>query len=177
MTAAAREFVACPFRVVIDDREKRPFAFAGLHADARQGGLPLRVETAVRHLPTGDYSIEGMEHQVACERKSLCDLYSTLGQHRDRFERELARLAALDFAAVVVEAEWSEVLNRPPPRSSLNPKAVIRSVMAWQVRYRGVQWWFVPGRAVAEAVTLRLLQKVWQEREKAGKVTPTGAVA
>jgi ERCC4-type nuclease len=165
-----------PFVVAVDDREKLAYRFAGLHADARQHCRPLVVETVTRHLPTGDYTIDGegenelcpWAEMVAIERKSAEDLFCTLGQHRDRFERELERLAALDWAAVVVEAEWSELLRSPPIRSELNPKTVIRSVMAWQVRYPTLHWWFLPGRAVAEAVTYRLLEKFWREHQEKG---------
>lgn len=177
MPRAAAEFVQCPFRIVVDSREQRPFAFNRLRTDAKQNRLPLRIETVVRGLPTGDYSIDGLESRIALERKALGDLFSTLGQSRSRFERELERLAALDFAAVVIEAEWSEILSASPPRSELNPKTIIRSVMAWQVRWPRVHWWTVPGRDVAEHVTFRLLDRFWREQQAKvkGELTCTTA--
>lgn len=154
-----------PAVVVIDQREKRPFGFAAVRADAREGGGVLAVPTATVLLPTGDYSLAGLEAEVAVERKSIDDLYGTLGGQRERFERELERLSAMRFAAVVVEAELSEVLGSPPPRSQLSPKTVVRSVMAWQQRYPRVHWWFCPGREVAEVVTLRILDRYLRDRE------------
>lgn len=167
MTIAAATSVRCPFRVLIDQREKRPFDFARLRADARQHYAPLIVESRTCHLPTGDYTIDGMESRVAVERKSADDLFATLGQHRERFERELERLSTMEFAAVVIEAEWSEILGAPPIRSELNPKTVIRSVMAWQVRWPRIAWWTVPGREVAEHVTFRLLDRFFKEHQPA----------
>jgi hypothetical protein len=99
---------------------------------------------------------------VAIERKSLADLYSTLGQGRQRFARELERLNGYEFTAVVVEAEWSVVIGSPPAYSQLLPKTVYRSVIAWQVRYPKVHWWFVPGRDFAEVTTFRLLERYWK---------------
>ncbi|MDE2097140.1 MAG: ERCC4 domain-containing protein, partial [Patescibacteria group bacterium] len=118
-------------------------------------------------LKSGDYSLLGFENRIAIERKSLSDLFSTLGQGRDRFHRELERLAATDyqFAAVVCEADWATVLASPPERSMLRPKTVFRSVIAWQIRYPLVHWWFCPGRAFAEKVTFRLLERFWKEQQ------------
>ena len=152
-----------PYTIVIDTREQLGYQFAAPFTGPRK--VQLAVQTIVCGLPTGDYSLLGFESQIAIERKSLSDLYSTLGQGRARFTRELERLAAMEFAAVVVEAEWSEILGNPPSRSELNPKTVLCSVVAWQQRYPRIHWWTVPGRSVGEAVTIRLLDRFWRERE------------
>lgn len=158
--------VRFPVPVLIDTREQLPYTFAGLRADKREGGGPLIVETRSETLHSGDYSILGYAGRVAIERKSLADLFRTIGSDRERFERELSRLAEYDYAAVMVEAEWSEVLNDPPSRSKLSPKTIFRSVMAWQCRYPRVHWWFVPGRDMGEVATLRLLEKYHQSRQR-----------
>ncbi len=164
------------YTVIVDTRESLPYPFAGLLTDdgdgddpfdpsqcdapgegydfaapltTRRKAHPLTVQRRVATLRTGDYSIDGHQDRIACERKSLSDLYTTLGQGRARFIRELERLNAMDFAAVVVEAEWLRVATDPPSRSRLNPKTVIASVVAWQIRYSRVHWCFLPGRAVA----------------------------
>lgn len=106
----------------------------------------------------------GGEGLVAVERKSKEDLFSTLGQHRERFEAEHARLSALDFGAVVIEASWEEILERPPERSALNPKTIFRTCVAWSIRYR-VPWFCLPGRRAAEVATFRLLERWWHDRQ------------
>lgn len=156
---------AFPAVVLIDQREKLPYRFDAVPADVGQGGGLLAVTTSVETLPSGDYSLDGWRTEVAVERKSACDLFGTLGGGRDRFVRELERLASYRFAAVVVEAEWSDVFNDPPRHTQLSPKSVYRSVLAWSVRYPA-RWFFVPGRAVAEVTTFRLLQRFWMEQEK-----------
>lgn len=156
----------CPFGIVIDQREKRPYAFADIHADAKHSYAVVDVSCRSAHLPSGDYAIDGMVDRCAVERKSLDDLYSTLGQHRDRFVRELERLAAMEVAWVVVEAELGEILGSPPLRSELNPKTVVRSMQAWMVRYPRVHWVCCPGRDFAEVMTFRLLERFWAEDGK-----------
>lgn len=150
--------------VIIDTREQTPYEFTGLLCDKADGGGPLVVPTLRTGLPSGDYSLAGYEEQVAVERKSLADLFGTLGQGRERFERELHRLAAMQFAAVVVESTLPEVIRAPPPHSDLNPKTVVRSVMAWQQRFPRIHWWFAGPRPLAEAVTFRVLERFLKER-------------
>ena len=70
--------------VIIDSREQAPLAFAN---------LPSEVGT----LDTGDYSIRGLEHLVAVERKSLDDLLGIVGRDRQRFRRELQRLRGFRY--------------------------------------------------------------------------------
>lgn len=160
------EYIVPPYTILIDGREKAPYTFAGLRADSRQLRRPLSVNARVCYLPTGDYTIDGLDTQVACERKSLHDLYNTLSAHRERFEAELERLAAFQFAAIVIEAEWSEIL-RGLDRPRLSPKSVYRSIIAWQVRHPRVQWWAVPGRRMGEVTTFRLLDRFYSESVKA----------
>jgi ERCC4-type nuclease len=153
-----------PVVVLVDTREQMPFHFTGLRADAKDGRRPLVVSTRVATLATGDYSLEGMADRIAVERKSLADLFATLGQDRERFERELTRLAEMTFAAVVVEADWEKILKHPPDFSRLNPKTIFRSVIAWQQRYPRVHWWMGPDRRFAEIVTLRILERFLKEQ-------------
>lgn len=154
--------LACPFTVAIDSREQRPYSFKGLLSDARQGRRPLVVQTATVALSQGDYSIVGCETEIAIERKSLADLYHTLGQERERFQRELERLNSLRWAAVVVESDWAEVLA-PQERSRLLPKSVYRSILAWSQRFPGAHWFLLPGRRLAEITTFRLLERWWRD--------------
>jgi ERCC4-type nuclease len=150
----------------VDNREQQPYQFAGFRADKRQGGGPLVVETRTTCLQTGDYQLEEFEGRVAVERKSLNDLFHTLSQGRDRFERELSRLNDFEVAAVMVEAEWTRVFTDPPRFSNLDPKTIFRSVLAWQQRYPHVHWHFVPDREFGEACTLRIHERFHRERER-----------
>ncbi len=156
--------------VICDTREQAPYAFEGLTCDQADGGGPLIVPTIRDTLASGDYSLQGYAG-VACERKSLSDLYSTIGQGRDRFERELERLNKLDWAAVVIEATWPEVCAEPPPHTRLPPKTVFRSILAWSVRYPRVHWFPCGQRRLAEVTTFRLLERYVREKLAAGTHT------
>jgi ERCC4-type nuclease len=163
--AATVDRVTLPFTILVDQQEKLPFGFRGLNSDARDGRRELVVPTKAVRLVTGDYSIEGFESRVACERKNASDLFCSLGRGRARFQRELVRLNAMDFAAVVIEADWDEIINRPPERSRLRPKVVFRTVIAWQQRYPRVHWWACPDRRFAEVTVLRVLERFWRDHQ------------
>lgn len=162
--------ITLPFTIVIDQREKAPYQFTGLAADASQNHRPLIVPCKTSYLQTGDYSIEGMENLVTIERKSKEDLYSTLGSNLERFRREIKRMSSFAYAAVIIECGWNELVNNPPPRSRMLPKSVFRAACRWSVRY-GVPWFAVDSRRIAEAWVLRSLQEFWEEQQEAEKQT------
>lgn len=160
-----RVIFPCP--VVVDTREKKPYAFRSIRADARQGGGIMEVQAVSATVPSGDYSLLGFVGSVAVERKSIADLFGTLGKGRERFERELDRLSSMECPNVVVEAEWSEILDNYPQYSRLSPKSVFRSVNAWKQRYRRIHWEFVPGRQAGEVWTFRILERFFAEKQRA----------
>ena len=131
--------------IVVDTREQRPYIFVG---------------SVIGTLPTGDYSLQGFEHVIAIERKTLSDAYSSLGQGRARFRREVERMAALQYGAIVVEASVPDFL-RPPPFSRLAPTAALGSLLAWSVHF-GVHVMFAGDRDHGAAITLQLLTKFWR---------------
>lgn len=102
---------------IVDTREQLPLDLS-----------PLRTMTGT--LATGDYSIQGLEHVIAVERKSLSDLLGCVGQHRERFDREVQRLLSYPCRAIVVEACWAD-LERGEWQSKITPAAAIGSVLGW----------------------------------------------
>lgn len=131
--------------VAIDTREQKPYRFA---------------RSEVKTLASGDYSVVGLEDRVAVERKSKEDAYSSLGQGRARFERELQRLARFDYAAIVIETSLPDFL-RAPAFSRMNSRAAARSLIAWSVKYR-VCVFFAGDRRHGNALTQQLLEKFWR---------------
>ena len=128
--------------VAIDTREQKPYRFP---------------RSEMKTLPTGDYSVVGLEDRIAIERKTKEDAYSSLGQGRARFERELQRLSRYDYAAVVIETSLPEFLQAPA-FSRMNPKAAANSIIAWSVKYR-VCVFFAGDRRHGNALTRQLLEK------------------
>ncbi|MGQ9589922.1 MAG: HNH endonuclease, partial [Planctomycetota bacterium] len=133
------------FVVAVDTREQRPYRF------------PL---SETRSLKTGDYSIVGLEDRVAVERKRLEELFTITGRDRERFKRELERMAKLDYAAIVVEADLPQILQGAA-FSHVSPKAVIGSLVSWSIRYRA-HVFFAGDRRHGNALTRRLLEKFWR---------------
>jgi ERCC4-type nuclease len=133
--------------IVIDAREQRPYRYRG---------------AVVARLETGDYSVLGAEGRAAVERKSKQDAYKCLGQERARFEREMERLARLEFGAVVVEASLRDFLCAPA-FTCMSPRAAVRTLLSWCVKYR-VPVVFASDRRHARAATLCLLRAFWRYR-------------
>ena len=122
--------------IAIDTREQEPYGFD-----------PSRVTTVRKALPAGDYSLAGRETDVAIERKSLEDFVATAIHARERFARELRRLAAYDFACVVVEASMEDVLAHRY-RSGADPRAVFGAALSIVVDHH-VPVFFCGDRQVA----------------------------
>lgn len=160
--ADGNKLVPWPWTVLIDSREQQKYGFDGLWSGPAGKSPKLIVNTAVATLPVGDYSLAEYP-RVIIERKSKEDLYNSVNQKRDNFEARLYRMCAeYDFAAVVVEASWDDLLSNPPKYTQFNPKSLGRTIQAWMTKYRFVQWVCMPDRAWAEAYTFRLLEKFAQ---------------
>lgn len=115
--------------VLVDTREQTP--------------LPLRrLPWRRAGLYTGDYSLAGMEEQVAIERKSIADLVACCTSGRERFERELHRLRGFWFRRLLVVGALADI-EAGVYRSQVAPAAVLASLAAWEVRY-GVPVVFEP---------------------------------
>ena len=112
--------------IIIDTREQRPLHFKA---------LPTTRGT----LETGDYSIVGLTHCIAVERKSLDDLLACVGRERDRFTRELQRLRAYRFRLLVVETD-AATIDVGQWRSNLQPSHVFGSLAAWSAQFTLPVW-------------------------------------
>ena len=115
---------AGPITIIIDTREQEEYSF-----DSRL------VATIRRALPAGDYSVAGLENTIAVERKSLDDFVSTVIHSRERFRKELRKLAGYQAACVVVEAGVVDVLLHRY-RSDAHPNAVLGSALSIILDFR-----------------------------------------
>ncbi|MGC1273210.1 MAG: ERCC4 domain-containing protein [Planctomycetaceae bacterium] len=147
--------------IVADTREQAPFGFTGIPPLASEGDAvaPLVVR---RTLATGDYSIVGMESVIAIERKSVADLFGTLGKGRERFAREFERLAAMKWAAVVVEGDYVSIRDCPPGYSRMSAESIEGTIDSWSIKFPAIHWFLCPDRRAAEIRTFRLLDKAWK---------------
>ena len=141
-------------KIITDSREQKPYQFE------------LTSETGA--LPCGDYSIDGLESDIAIERKTIDDLIGCLTHDRERFERELHNGKALDYFALVVEASLSDLVNGKY-RSKMLPKSAVQSLLAFSIRYR-LPIFFCESRRYGQRVTESLLCKYARELEKKVKL-------
>lgn len=137
-------------RVLVDSRERAPWTFEG------QG-----IETEVVTLETGDYSLPGLEHRVAIERKSIDDWTGTVMRERSRFYRELERLRAFQFRAVIVEASVREIMGGRY-KSRANPASVLGFVAEVTVG-QSVPVYLAGSRPEAQILAGVLLRQAWKK--------------
>ncbi len=150
--------------IEVDTREQKPYMFKDI-----KSALPFK--TLRTTLKTGDYRVGPSalvcEEAVIVERKSLADLYSTLGSGRDRFEAEFARMEQYGYAVLMIEAEWSQILlpnNHLMHPTRMNPKSVLATLQAWSQRF-GVHIHTAPGRIIAERFTFRILERWYRDAD------------
>lgn len=74
-------------------------------------------EIETKTLKTGDYSIKGMETRIAIERKSMADLFGTLGKGHKRFKREISRGLEMDYFGIYIEGTEEKIRNKDFPGS------------------------------------------------------------
>lgn len=117
------------FHIVIDTREQEPYSFACPVVRAK--------------LDAGDYSVPGLEHRVAIERKSLADFVHTVIHDATRFAAELQKLAGMDAASVVVEANLDDILRgrNGDVLRSVAPQAVLGTALQIGLRWHVPVYW------------------------------------
>ncbi len=121
-------------RVIIDTREQR-----NEHISAYL--TRKKVASEQRKLDVGDYSAElsdgSFERSFVIERKrNLDEICGNFTSDRERFERELLRAKAYGIKVflLIEDASWNDVFLHNY-RSKLSEKALMASLLSWQVRY------------------------------------------
>lgn len=93
-------------RIVIDTREKTPWAFAS--------------ETKSAKLDCGDYSVEGAENNIAIERKaSVAEVAGNIT--KKHFWNAMERLSQVDRPYLILEFTKSDVAMYPKGPKGLPP--------------------------------------------------------
>ena len=167
-TPTARASGLAQLEIVVDSGERYPYRFASQQADAVRGALRC-----------GDYGVRRDGELVAAvERKSLEDLARSLVDAR--LTAQLAELATLPHAAVVVEERYSRLFTLP----FVKPGFVADLLARVQVRWPTVPVFFAETRPLAEEWTYRFLaaavsESVADERveQRLGDLVAAGELA
>ena len=160
-TPTARAHGIDGLQIVVDSHGQYPYRFAN-----------KQVATVKRALPCGDYGIVDDGRLIASvERKSLADLVAGLTGGKLRYQ--VADLAALPRAAVVVEERYSQVFKL----NYVRPALVADGLAELQVRWPNVAVVFCETRPLAEEWTYRFLAaaQAWSLTEEAvlQRISPT----
>lgn len=140
--------------ILIDTREQTPLEF--MHLPSERGTLQ-----------SGDYSIAGLEHDFAIERKSIPDLCGSLTRGRERFERELHRLRGFTFARILIVGSPHEV-----QATAHNAKAIFSSLSAMETRWNVPVLW-EPSPELAARLIERWAWFFWRDRSAIGRKAGT----
>ena len=149
--------------VVVDSHERYGYKFKDQQVVIRRAGLAA-----------GDYGVIAEGRLVASvERKSLADLMSSLTTGKLKYQ--LAELAGLPRAAVVVEDRYSQVFKSRHVR----PAVVADMLAECQVTWPNVPIMFLETRTLAQEWTYRFLAAAWaaQQQEYGGELAIRELVA
>jgi len=142
------------FTIIVDTREQKPFLFKGIDPQPK---------IIIKKLDTGDYSLEGYSDQICVERKSVIDLFGSCGSGRERFQREIERMGKFEYAAIVCEGDWQQILRSSQEYTMMLPKSIFASIVAWEQRYN-IYFWPCVNRKMAEKTTYRILERYYRDR-------------
>ena len=148
--------------IVVDSREHYPYRFS-----------KQRATTVRAALSAGDYAVrsDAGAPVAAVERKSLADLAGGLNNGTLVFE--LAKLAEMPRAAVVVEDRYGNLLKHAYTPAGFLPDMLARV----QVRYPEIPIVFLETRPLAEEWTFRYLGAALAEYESEQHTDPQMRVA
>ena len=113
--------------------------------------------TIRKRLPVGDYTLQGMEEEMAIERKTLPDLVNSIIQDREDFIEKCERLSRFRKKCVVIEGSLSSI-KTPYEDSQAHPNAVLGSLVAGQERW-DIPVYFLDDFLLAEEFVASMLSK------------------
>jgi len=143
------------YTIIRDSREKEGSGWR-FNATAKCNG------TVIRKLDTGDYSIEGMEHLITIERKSISDLWGTLTTGKDRFHREMQRAVHIPSRYIIIEGSLKDVYSGCY-FSKVSPEFILSSLASLEFDY-GIRVVFADKRKdLCQWYVRKLLEKLYKK--------------
>ena len=118
-------------KIIIDTREKNPI-------DLEFAEFPYITSIERRKLNVGDYACQfenGFEVPAYFERKSIPDLFGTMGKNYKRFKREIMRAKEHKHKLILLIEGTMTKVKSGCERSTLDGISIIRKLMTLQVKY------------------------------------------
>lgn len=145
------------FTIIVDTREQLPWEF-GNHTTSRT------------KLDTGDYSIEGLEHLLAIERKqSVSEIANNITEKR--FPGFLERLSSIPHRFMLFEFDLDDVYNFPVgseiPKSKwdklkVTNNYILKHLSLINIRYN-IHTIFCGDADNAEKMAVRIMRTVYEK--------------
>jgi ERCC4-type nuclease len=142
------------YTIIIDTREQQPWTFDN-HITANQ------------KLDTGDYSIQGLEHLLAIERKkSVAEIANNISEKR--FVDVLERLSKIPYKFILLEFSLDDVYNFPIgsdipkklwPKLKISPKYLLKYLTEIQLNY-GIHVIYCGDKSNAEKMAESIMKRV-----------------
>ena len=140
------------YNIITDTREQQPL---------------WNKNTIRKTLKTGDYSIEGYEEEISIERKTLPDLFGTLGKGHARFKKELTRARELQYFAIVIEGNITQCLNKEfdgSHHTKMHGHVIMKILLTIHLKY-GVPFFFTNGRVESKRLIKELFNSYITNRK------------
>lgn len=142
------------FTIIVDTREQQPWVFDN-------------YVVANKKLDTGDYSVEGLEHLLAVERKkSISEFANNITE--SRFKDVVERLSNIKYAFLLLEFDLQDVLIYPVgstvPRRlwdkiKISPSFIMKHLLELQIHHN-IKVIFCGDASNAEKMAESILRKV-----------------
>jgi len=137
--------------------------------------LPLWTKNVInKKLDVGDYSINGHEDKISIERKSLSDLFGTLGTGHKRFKKELERALKLIYFAIVIDGSYSSCINKEfngSHHTTMKGEDITSIIMTIHMKYK-VPIFFTNGRIESKNIIRSLLTTYYKLYNKVELLYP-----
>lgn len=117
--------------------------------------------TVEKKLETGDYSIEGMEHLIMIERKTIADLWGTLTSQKERFIAEMERALAIPSRYLIIEGTMRDIFQGCY-FSRVTPEYILSSLTTLEQKYNLHVIYVDKRKDICQRYVRRLLEKLYK---------------
>lgn len=143
------------FTIIVDTREQQPWSFDNF-------------SKAHKKLDTGDYSIDGLQHILAIERKKSVSEFAT-NIVESRFYDVVMRLSQLKYSFLLLEFDLEDMLIYPicstVPRKmwskiKVSPAFLLKNILELQIKHNIIVY-FCGSSSNAEKLAEHILKKIY----------------
>jgi len=143
------------FTIIVDTREQQPWGFS-------------HFATAHKKLDTGDYSIDGLQHLLAIERKkSVSEFANNIVE--SRFKDVIMRLSQLKYSFLLLEFDLEDIMIYPigstvPKRMwdkiKISPAFLLKNILELQIKHNIIVY-FCGDSTNAEKMAEYIMKKIY----------------